>query len=137
MARTEALLKSIPGMNYPLSEFPGPGGRRSVIGDCFEGIFLYRGQFNAGSQGTSHHGRMDRGVVLTRLSKSRFFVRGQNFSFEILRKKKCKNHIICVNHETKTVKEVQFKKKMRFAHTNLKILYNVRKILRGCTTVRP
>ena len=36
------------------------------------------------------------------------FLRGQNFIFEILRKKKCKNHtknhIKCVNHEEKTVK---------------------------------
>ena len=36
------------------------------------------------------------------------FLCSQNFSFEILRKKKCKNitknHLICVKHEEKTVK---------------------------------
>ena len=36
------------------------------------------------------------------------FLRGQNFSFEILRKKKCKNitknHLICVKHEEKNCK---------------------------------
>ena len=40
-----------------------------------------------------------------------FFLRGQNFSFEILRKKKCKNitknHLICVKHGEKTAKEVK------------------------------
>ena len=58
-------------------------------------------------------------------------------------KKKCKNHTknhrICLNHETKTVKEVtkQTKKHKRFMHANLKILRKVRKILHGRTTVRP
>ena len=43
-----------------------------------------------------------------RHSKSIFFLRGQNFSFEILRKKKCKNitknHLICVKHGEKNCK---------------------------------
>ena len=43
-----------------------------------------------------------------------FFLRGQNFSFEILCRKKCrnitKNHLICVKHEEKTVKEVKMHK---------------------------
>ena len=41
-------------------------------------------------------------------------MRGQNFSFEIVRKKKCKNitknHLICVKHEEKTAKEVKMHK---------------------------
>ena len=39
------------------------------------------------------------------------FLRGQNFSFEILHKKKCKNipknHLIYVKHEEKTLKQVK------------------------------
>ena len=41
-------------------------------------------------------------------------MRGQNFSFEILRKKRCKNipknHLLCVKHEEKTAKEVKMHK---------------------------
>ena len=39
------------------------------------------------------------------------FLRGQNFNFEILHKKKWKNitenHLICVKNEEKTVKDVK------------------------------
>ena len=48
--------------------------------------------------------------IITDILKVDFFLRGHNFSFEILRKKTCKkhtkNHMICVNHEAKTVKEI-------------------------------
>ena len=51
-----------------------------------------------------------------RHSKGRFFWRGQNFSFEILHKKKGKNiikyHLICVKHEEKTVKEFKIHKSL-------------------------
>ena len=45
----------------------------------------------------------NRSWFITRHSTSRFFLRGQNLSFEILRKKKCKNftknYLICVKYE--------------------------------------
>ena len=48
---------------------------------------------------------------LSDILKADFFLRGQNFSFEFMCRKKCKNitknHIICVKHEEKTVKEVK------------------------------
>ena len=54
-------------------------------------------------------------VSVCRHSKSKIFVRGQNFSYEILRRKKCKNisknHFICVKHEEKNCKRCYNAKK--------------------------
>ena len=76
--------------------------------------------------------------MLFRHSKSYFFLHGQNFNFEILPKKKCtnhtRNHIICVNHEEKSVKEVKIHDFL-FAHSNLKTLRKVRNILHNRETV--
>ena len=64
-------------------------------------------------QGTDRQTKR-RTEIATRHSKGILFLRGLNFRFEILRKKKSKNHtknhILCVNHEAKTVKEVKMNK---------------------------
>ena len=71
--------------------------------------------------------------------KADLFLRGENFNFEILRTKKCKNitksHLICVKHEEKTVKEVKMHKFLVCSYKSQDFAQS-RKILRGRPTVR-
>ena len=56
-----------------------------------------------------------------------FFLHCQNFFFEILRKKKCKNitknHLICVKHEEKTVKRLKCIQSSRFCAVRKNLLH--------------
>ena len=80
--------------------------------------------------------------ITFRRSKSRFFCAVKTLVMKFYASKSAKknthtkNHIICVNHEEKTVKAVTMHTFL-FMHTNLKILHKLRKMLRSRTTVRP
>ena len=67
------------------------------------------------------------------------FLRGQNFRFEILRKKEfkhiTKNHLICVKHEEKNVKEVKMHK-LLVCECKSQEFAQSQKNVRGRTTVR-
>ena len=78
-------------------------------------------------------------MLVPDILKEFFFLRGQNFSFEILHEKKCKNsiknHLLCVKHEEEKMQKRLKCINFQLAHANLNILRKVRKFLRGCTTV--